>query len=116
MEFLRHQVDEEGVRPLQAKVQTIQIFRYLRFLREFLGLINCSRRVIPHCANLTQPLTDLLADKVKNRQLQLDEDTLNAFNSVESALAQATPLSHSSTEALLSVMVNALISALGGGL
>lgn len=68
LEFLGHQVDSTGVRPLSHKVQAIQDFApptTLTQLRRFLGLVNFYRRFIPKCANILQPLTDLLAGKPK---------------------------------------------------
>ena len=115
--FLGHIVDENGIRPLPEKVQVINDFPVpdsLRKLREFLGLVNFYRRFIPDCATTTQPLTDLLACKQKNKAIQLDEAALQSFNSVKTALAKATLLSHPKPDAPLCIMVDASDVAVGG--
>ena len=66
--FLGHVVDQHGIRPLAEKVQSLHDFPVptsLRRLREFLGLINFYRRFIPNCADIVQPLTDMLKNKEK---------------------------------------------------
>ena len=68
LEFLGHYIDDNGILPLKDKVKVIQDFpvpNSIRKLRQFLGLINFYRRFIPNCAEVLQPLTDLLAGKSK---------------------------------------------------
>ena len=66
LEFLGHNIDRNGILPLMNKVKAIEDFpipESIRKLREFLGLINFYRRFIPDCAEILQPLTDLLKGK-----------------------------------------------------
>ena len=58
--FLRHGVDEHGIRPLPGEVQITDFLEptSMRKLWEFLGLVNFYRRFVPSCADLLQPLTD----------------------------------------------------------
>lgn len=70
LSFLGHLIDKEGIRPLPEKVQSIVDYQAptsLRKLREFLGLINFYRRFVPHCAEIAQPLTDVLRNKNKKK-------------------------------------------------
>ncbi|XP_049272387.1 uncharacterized protein LOC125758763 [Rhipicephalus sanguineus] len=63
LEFLGHYISSQGIRPLRSHVKLIQNYPQpttLRLLRQFLRLMNFSRRFIPHCAELLRPLTDLL--------------------------------------------------------
>ena len=53
LQFLGHQVDSTGIRPLDDKVKAIRDFpkpNSQRKLREFLGLVNFYHRFLPHCA------------------------------------------------------------------
>ena len=119
LEFLGHHVSEHGIHPLPTKIKAIQEFsqpQSLRRLRQFLGLINFYRLLIPHCARLVQPLTDLLAGKPKNAKalLELPPDAATAFKVVKSALAEVTLLVHPHPDAPLCLMVDASDVAVGG--
>ena len=60
--FLGHEVDSQGIHPLDEKVQVIQEFPLpttSRKLREFLGLINFYHCFIPHCAHMLQSLHEV---------------------------------------------------------
>ena len=115
--FVGNLVDEQGIRPLDEKVQHIRDYpapNSLRKLREFLGLINFYRRYIPHCADILQPLTDLLKNwKKKNQSIESNERELSAFNSAKDELVNATLLTHPRSGAPLSLFVDA--SDVGGG-
>ena len=116
--FLGHVVDEHGIRPLDEKVQHIRDFpapNSLRKLREFLGMINFYRRFIPHCADILQPLTDLLKNrKKKNQSIELSEDELSAFSKAKDELANATILVHPRSDAPLNLFVDASDVGVGG--
>jgi hypothetical protein len=63
VEFLGHHIDQDGIRPLVDKVQAIRDFPQpttLAGIRQFTGMVNYYRRFLPHCADLLQPLSDLL--------------------------------------------------------
>ena len=117
LEFLGHHIDRHGIKPLEAKVKAIQELpppNSLRKLREFLGLTNFYRRFMPHCADILQPLTDLLSSKAKDKVIDLSESELAAFDKATSALADATLLVHPQAGAPLSIMVDASNVAVGG--
>ena len=115
--FLGHTVNDCGIRPLDEKVEVIRDFpipESLRKLREFLGLINFYRRFIPHCADIVQPLTDILKCTKKNKEIALDDTALTAFGRVKSALANATLLVHPQSASPICLMVDASDVAVGG--
>ena len=115
--FLGHVINAHGIKPLADKVSVIQDFPVpdsLRKLREFLGLVNFYRRFIPHCADIIQPLTDLLKTKMKNQAITLHSAALTAFNAVKTALAHATLLVHPRSTAPICLMVDASEAAVGG--
>ncbi|XP_064463405.1 uncharacterized protein LOC135374343 [Ornithodoros turicata] len=63
LEFLGHRIDGHGITPLPEKVDVIKDFPLpstRRKLREYLGLVNFYRRFIPHCAQILEPLHNLL--------------------------------------------------------
>ena len=64
LQFLGHQVDKEGIKPLEEKVTAIQNFPHpntRKQLREFLGLVNFYHRFVQNCAKILQPLNKLLS-------------------------------------------------------
>ncbi|BHF72441.1 hypothetical protein SprV_0401550700 [Sparganum proliferum] len=96
LEFLGHQVDSEGLRPLPSKVEAIRNFSpptSKRQLQQFLGMVNFYRRYLPNCADLMLPLTNILSGpKVP---LELTGEALTAFERIKDSLADATLLTHS---------------------
>ena len=87
----------------------------LRKLREFLGLINFYRHFIPNCADIVQPLTDMLKNKErKNQTITLDERELLAFKNVKSTLVNATLLVHPRTDIPHCLFTDASDVGIGG--
>ena len=65
LQFLGHQVDSEGIRPLEGKVTAILKFPTLTTrtkLREFLGLVNFYHCFVKNRAATVQPLNELLSN------------------------------------------------------
>eukprot|EP00794_Sanderia_malayensis_P010299 gene10299-biopygen8463 len=117
LDFLGHQISASGISPLQSKVTAIREFlapTSLRKLREFLGLVNFYRRFVPNCAQIVQPLTDLLAGRRPKTALELSDNALAAFQAIKSALATATMLVHPSPTDPYCLMVDASDLAIGG--
>ena len=115
LHFLGHQVDSNGIRPLQDKVSVIQDFAQPDThsgLRKFLGIINFYHRFIPKCAQLLQPLNVLLSSK-SEQPLQWTDVTTKAFVDIKHALAQATLLFHPKPEAPTCIMTDASNVAIG---
>ncbi len=114
LEFLGHRVDEHGIRPLESKVASIRDFpapRSKTQLQRFLGMVNFYRRFIPHCAQLTLPLTNLL--RLSKREFAMTAESLKSVDAIKSALAQATLLAFPNPSARLSLMTDASTSAVG---
>ena len=119
LDFLGHRVSEEGIAPLEEKVTAIREFPQptsLRQLRGFLGLVNFYRRFLPNCAALLAPLTDMLRKQPKRsrKPLSWSPECDTAFNNVKNALADATLLTHPSSELPTNLAVDASDTAVGG--
>eukprot|EP00795_Rhopilema_esculentum_P017889 gene17889-biopygen2080 len=116
IDFLGHHVSPQGISPLSTRVKAIKDFpppTSLKKLHEFLGLINFYRRFVPGCAELIQPLTDLLSAKFTKEPFQLTVDSLSAFSEIKTALSRATLLVHPSPVAPCSVVADASNVAVG---
>ena len=117
LQFLGHQVDSEGIRPLEEKVEVIQEFplpRTRRKLREFLGLVNFYHRFIKDCATVIQPLNVLLTKaKDDSHDLQWNDSATAAFTAIKQALSTATLLFHPKHDAPTSIMTDASSCAVG---
>ena len=87
LSFLGHVIDKDGFRPRPEKVKYIMYYpapTSLRKVREFLDLINFYRRFPPHCADIAQPLTDLLRHRTKkNETIALTEHELSSFSKLK---------------------------------
>ncbi|BHF73749.1 hypothetical protein SprV_0401683200 [Sparganum proliferum] len=114
LEFLGHQVDYEGLRPLPSKVDAVRKFpppTSKRQLQRFLGMVSFYRRFLPNCADLMLPLTNMLSRP--KGPLELTGEALTAFERIKNSLADATLLTHPALEAQLSLMVYASTVAVG---
>ena len=117
LQFLGHQVDKEGIKPLEEKVTAIQNFPLPNTQRqfcEFLGLVNFYHHFVKNCAKILLPLNKLLSttkdDKV---QLQWNDDATAALSAIKKALASATLLFHPKQDAPTSIMTDASSFAVG---
>ena len=64
-----------------------------RKLRRFIGMVNFYHHFLPRCAELMQPLHNLLTPlKSKSQTLKWNDTALAAFNSTKDALANASLL------------------------
>ncbi|BHF61207.1 hypothetical protein SprV_0100418000 [Sparganum proliferum] len=114
LDFLGHNVDAQGLRPLSTKVEAICDFpppTSKRQLQRFLGMVNFYRRFLPNCADLMLPLTNLLSGP--KGPLELRGHALTAFERIKTSLADATLFTHPAPEAPLSLMVDASTVAVG---
>ena len=111
LDFLGHQVDATGIRPLEDKVQIVMEFPLPDTqckLQRFLGLVNFYHRFIPHGAMILHPLLSLLKRmKFPSDSPQWTDDTITAFGKAKQALADATLLVHPVPNAPTSVMTDA---------
>ena len=114
IEFLGHKVSSTGITPLHEKVQAISDYpepTTFRQLRRFDGLVNFYRRFIPQCAQLMQPLTDLLRGKAK--KLVFTEASRIAFVKLKQAISNIASLAHPKSDAQLSLVTDASDGAVG---
>nr|VZI04395.1 unnamed protein product [Spirometra erinaceieuropaei] len=80
LEFLGHQADSEGLRPLPSKVEAVRNLpppTSKRQLQRFLGMVNFYRRFLPNCAGLMLPFTNMLSGP--KGPLELTGEALTAF-------------------------------------
>jgi hypothetical protein len=114
VEFLGHQVDGTGIRPLQNHMEAVLEFpapTTAKELQRFLGLINFYRRFIPRAALLMKPLTDALIGAPK--VIRWSEELQEAFEAAKKAVACATLLSHPEANAEVSLATDASNSHVG---
>ena len=117
VKFLGHQIDAQGIRPLEDKVSDITNFpapETASQLRRFLGMVNFYRRFVPRCAELLLPLTQLLQGNPKT--ISMTPQASEAFSSAKKALADVTLLTHPSPTAKLVLSTDASASAIGASL
>ena len=103
LEFLGHQVDSTGIKPLESKVQVISAFpksTIQRKLREFLELVNFYHHFVPNCATILVPLNSMLSS-AQHCQAPLNWPFAaeSAFTKIKDALANASLLVHSIPDA-----------------
>ncbi|BHF70751.1 hypothetical protein SprV_0301380400 [Sparganum proliferum] len=114
LEFLGHQVDSEGLRPVPSRGEAIRNFpppTSKRHLQRFLGMVNFYRRLLPNYADLMLQLTNMLSGP--KGPLKLTGEALTAFERIKDSLADATLPTHPAPEAQLSLMVDASTVAVG---
>ena len=81
---------------------------------KFLGLINFYHRFIPGCAQILQPLNDLLSSAIMtDTPLQWTDSSLAAFKAIKGALASAFLLFHPQPHALTCIVTDASDVAIG---
>ena len=93
VQYLGHQVSEEGMIPLQKNLQGIMDFpapTTIRKVRQFLGMVNFYRRHIPRCSEIAKPLFELLNQK----NLKWTSHCQTAFEELKRALVNPLLLSY----------------------
>ena len=94
VEYLGHQINHEGIRPLEDKVEAIAKAptpSNLRELWSFLGLLNYYGKFIPNLATIIHPLTTLLSTGKKS---DWSVECVKAFQLAKSQLMSAQVLTH----------------------
>ena len=95
LEFLGHEINSQGIRPLSSKVSAIKdlpLPSSCKKLKSFIGLLNYYRRFIPRCSHTLNALTDLLRGNPKD--VVYTPEALKAFDAAKLALQDATMLFH----------------------
>nr|VZI26528.1 unnamed protein product [Spirometra erinaceieuropaei] len=115
--FLRHEMNSNGIKPVPENVLAISSFPVpttINQLRRFLGMVNYYHRFLPHSATILQPLNSLLTHS--KEILVMTEEAVRSFNDVKAALANATLVAHTRSDAQLTLMTDASSTAVGASL
>ena len=108
LQFLGHQINSQGIRPLPDKVQAVKEFPQpttTHKLWEFLRLVNFYHHFLPNAVCILQLLHQLLgATKRGSVKLQWSSKATSAFIAVKEALASATLLAYPKPNTPTSIM------------
>ena len=107
VEYLGHQISEEGIKPLANKVSAIikaPTPKDLQQLRSFLGLVNYYGKFIPNLATLLQPLNSLLQADTK---WVWSQRCAKAFQEAKEKIASAQVLTHYAPDRPIKLAVDA---------
>ncbi|MES9975560.1 MAG: reverse transcriptase domain-containing protein, partial [Candidatus Thiodiazotropha sp.] len=113
--FLGHELTALGITPISGKIEAIINYPApvsFRQLRRFAGLVNFYRRFIPNCADVMQPLTDILRGSPK--KFSFPETAQKAFVALKVAISNIATLYHYQGDAPLSLTTDASNVAVGG--
>ena len=114
IDFLGHRVDQNGVFPLQEKVEAITTFprpKTVKDLQTYLGMVNFYRRFLPSAADIFTPLHAAVAGK--DKVLTWTNSLETAFNRSKEIMANATLLVHPRHDAPTALTVDASDCAVG---
>ena len=114
IEFLGHLCDQQGIKPLPAKVEAIRKVQpptTIKELQRFLGMINYYRRFIKAAAHHLFWLFEALGAKPK--RLNWTPEMQSSFEAIKEALANATMLHHPDPSLPLAVTTDASDVAIG---
>lgn len=119
LNFLGHDVSQEGIKPLAEKVQAIVEFpkpETVEQLRRFLGMYNFYRPHIPHAAQAQSELDGYLVNTRKRDKTPIvwTAEADAAFLECKSGLQEAAILAHPRQDATLALMTDASDTAAGG--
>ena len=102
--FLGFTVNENGVQPMQKKIDAIRNFpepQKFSQLSEFLGMVNFYHRFIPKCSDIARPLYDLLklnknkVNSTKPIKIELwQKEQQDAFLDLKQQLQRVSSLSY----------------------
>ena len=115
IEFLGHEVDSQGIRPLKEKVEAILAVKpptTIKELQRFHGMINYYRKFVRAAAHHMFHLFESLAGKPK--RLEWNDKLQYSFDSIKQALANSTLLHHPDPHLPLAVTTDASDLAIGG--
>lgn len=114
-EYLGHEINEHGIKPLQKKVQAIKDYprpKNLKEIQRFLGLCGYYRKFVPNFARIAKPITSLLK---KDMPFIWADAQQKAFEELKRALMEDVILAFPdfSEEALFYLTTDASNSAIG---
>ena len=94
VKFAGHVISEDGIRSDPEKVESVQGMttpQNVSDVRRFLGMVNQLGRFIPHLAEKTKPLRDLLS---KKNQFHWGQAQQECFNQLKDELSSTPVLAH----------------------
>ena len=97
LNFLGHQVSEDGFAPLPNKVEAIkevELPRTPKQLRRFLGMYQYYAKFVKAYAKFLQPLYNFITKSPSNRPLNWSEELKLAFSMAKAALSASTMLAY----------------------
>ena len=116
LKFLGHRVSVEGLSPLEDKAQGIVEYaqpRTKRQLRRFVGMVQFYAKFIPRCAELLQPLYDVIARGPTHAPLNWTQEEEKCFQETKTALVRSVTLAYPSPQGHLELFVDASEKAIG---
>ena len=114
IEFLGHLCDQNGIKPLPAKVDAIRKVKpptSIKELQRFLGMVNYYRRFIKKAAHHLFHLFECLGNKPK--KLDWTDNMAKSFEAIKTALANAAMLHHPDSKLPLAITSDASKVAMG---
>lgn len=117
--FLGHKLNHEGVKPLDKYVESIKSFRVPKTIEElqsFLGLVNYINKWIPNLATMTEPLKQLLRQKMGKRdslEKLWSEEQNKAFQKLKQMLTKIQSLGYYDVQDATQVIADASPVGLG---
>nr|CDS31195.1 gag pol polyprotein [Hymenolepis microstoma] len=100
IDFLGHRIDGLGITPLPIDTRSIMV----KCPCCFLDVVNCYGRFIPTCAQVLQPLKDLL--KGNPKCFEMTPGAESAFSAVKQQLSKANTLTHLDTSSETRIVLN----------
>ncbi len=116
IDFLGHHVTENGIKPLQKKVDVIENFprpENVKDLHKFVGMINFYHRFIPSAAKILKPLYNAVSKKNVKEKFTWTNEMEKSFIEAKQALSSVTMLAHPLPDAPLSLTTDASNIAIG---
>lgn len=117
VDFLGYNISAKGTKPLESKVEAISNFpvpKTIKELRRFLGMVNFYRRFIPNAAQIQAPLNTMLCGSVRaSSPVDIQAESLQAFEDCKKSLCDAALLAHPDPEAKLGLVTDASDTAIG---
>ena len=110
--FLSHTISADGIRPYISCVDAIRNFPVptdKKALHQFVGLINYYHRFVPHCADILQPLHQVLSAD----SFSWDQHAQKAFEQAQQTSSEAVMLVHPQPYAPTCVTTDASNTAIG---
>ena len=96
--YLGHLISANGIRPLKDKLDTIHDMpasHNSKEVKQFLGLVGYYRKIVPHFAALSRPLTKLTC---KDKVFEWTHECRKAFNTLKESLCDQPILKYADTK------------------